>query len=205
MEKEIIYIDKKQSEFITKVAKEAMEENKKVKRSKKERIKEILKEAGFDPKKHYTASEKKKFTRIVKNKLFTKPTLVTLTDDQLKDRCKQRVIAKKTRFEALPYARLPIKVGKQRGATAAELSVKEVPKERKFRYSIQRKKEGDSMRTYDFLTDNFNAKTNEEAKKKAAKLAKKYIKDTSFAGITVQDIEGDNNITYYTRNKLLAA
>lgn len=176
MEK-VIYIDKRQKEFTTKIAKEAMEENKRIKQSKKDRIKEILKEAGFDPKKRYTASEKRKFTRIVKNKLFTKSVPVTLTDEQ----CKER------------------------GATAAELSVKEEPKERKFRYSIQRKREGDSMRTYDFLTDNFIAKTNEEAKKKAAKLAKKYVKDTSFAGITVQDIEGDNNITYYTRNKLLAA
>lgn len=204
MEK-VIYIDKRQKEFTTKVAKEAMEENKRIKQSKKDRIKEILKEAGFDPKERYTASEKRKFTRIVKNKLFTKSVPVTLTDEQCKERCKQRVIAKKARLDALPYARLEIKPGKQRGATAAELSVKEEPKERKFRYSIQRKREGDSMRTYDFLTDNFIAKTNEEAKKKAAKLAKKYVKDTSFAGITVQDIEGDNNITYYTRNKLLAA
>lgn len=47
-----------------------MEENKAIKQSKKERIKNILMKAGYDPTIHYTRKEKKKFTRIVKKTLF---------------------------------------------------------------------------------------------------------------------------------------
>ena len=56
----------------TEIAKNAIEENKAIKQSKKERIKNILMKAGYDPTIHYTRKEKKKFTRIVKNSLFTK-------------------------------------------------------------------------------------------------------------------------------------
>jgi sulfatase maturation enzyme AslB (radical SAM superfamily) len=54
------------------IAKNAIEENKAIKQSKKERIKNILMKAGYDPTIHYTRKEKKKFTRMVKNSLFTK-------------------------------------------------------------------------------------------------------------------------------------
>lgn len=153
----------------TEIAKNAMEENKAIKQSKKELIKNILMKAGYDPTIHYTRKEKKKFTRIVK------------------------------------YKPLPIKAGKQKGFTAAELAVKEKPKERKFKYVINRRRSDDDKRTYDFKTDYFVASTREEAKKKAAKEAKQYRNDSSFAGITVQDIEGDNNIIYYDGKSLLAA
>lgn len=55
-----------------------------------------------------------------------------------------------------------------------------------------------------FATGNFEASTRDEAKSKAAKLAKvqeRYIIHRS----NRKDIEGDNSITYYSRNKLLAA
>ena len=69
MEK-VIYIDKHQAEYTTKIATESRNENKNAKLSKKERIKQILKEAGYDPTIKYTNKEKRKFTCIVKNKLF---------------------------------------------------------------------------------------------------------------------------------------
>ena len=97
------------------------------------------------------------------------------------------------------------KKGKQMAPSAAELSVKEKPNKRNFQYAIQRKCSDNDMKVYDFATGNFEASTRDEAKNKAAKLAKKYKKDTSFTGVTVKDIEGDNSITYYSRNKLLAA
>ena len=69
--------NKKQSEYTTKVAKDAMNENKSIKQSKKELIKNILMKAGYDPTIRYTRKEKKHFTRIVKNNMFTKPKGVT--------------------------------------------------------------------------------------------------------------------------------
>ena len=85
MEK-VIYIDKRQAEYTTKIATESRNENKNAKLSKKERIKQILKEAGYDPTIKYTSKEKRKFTCIVKNKLFEKPKPVTLTKEQIKER-----------------------------------------------------------------------------------------------------------------------
>lgn len=111
----------------------------------------------------------------------------------------------KEAMEALKYKPLPIKAGKQKGFTAAELAVKEKPKERKFKYTINRRRSDDDKRTYDFKTDYLVASTRDGAKKKVAKEAKQYRNDSSFAGITVQDIEGDNNIIYYDGKSLLAA
>ena len=69
--------NKKQSEYTTKVAKDAMNENKSIKQSKKELIKNILMKAGYDPTIRYTRKEKKHFTRIVKNNMFSKPNAIT--------------------------------------------------------------------------------------------------------------------------------
>lgn len=190
----------------TVIAKNAIEENKAIKQSKKERIKNILMKAGYDPTIHYTRKEKKKFTRIVKNSLFDKsPKPKEHTKAEWKELFIQQKAAKEARMEALKYKPLPIKAGKQKGFTAAELAVKEKPKERKFKYTINRRRSDDDKRTYDFKTDYFTASTRDEAKKKVAKEAKQYRNDSSFAGITVQDIEGDNNIIYYDGKSLLAA
>ncbi|MFR7489144.1 MAG: hypothetical protein ACLUUE_00340 [Romboutsia timonensis] len=190
----------------TVIAKNAIEENKAIKQSKKERIKNILMKAGYDPTIHYTRKEKKKFTRIVKNSLFDKsPKPKERTKAEWKELFIQQKAAKEARMEALKYKPLPIKAGKQKGFTAAELAVKEKPKERKFKYTINRRRSDDDKRTYDFKTDYFTASTRDEAKKKVAKEAKQYRNDSSFAGITVQDIEGDNNIIYYDGKSLLAA
>lgn len=205
----IKWADKKQSEYTTKVAKAAMDENKSVKQSKKELVKGILMKAGYDPTIRYTRKEKRKFTRIVKNNLFVKPKSVTLTTEQIKEKIKTDKLAKKemqAKFEeSVRNNPLPVVPGKQRGATAAELSVKEKPNKRNFQYAIQRKCSDNDMKVYDFATGNFEASTRDEAKSKATRLAKKYEKDTSFTGVTIKDIEGDNSITYYSRNKLLAA
>ena len=201
--------NKKQSEYTTKVAKDAMNENKSIKQSKKELIKNILMKAGYDPTIRYTRKEKKHFTRIVKNNMFTKPKGVTLTTEQIKEKIKADKLAKKSmqaKFdESVRNNPLTPKKGKQMVPSAAELSVKEKPNKRNFQYAIQRKCSDNDMKVYDFATGNFEASTRDEAKNKAAKLAKKYKKDTSFTGVTVKDIEGDNSITYYSRNKLLAA
>lgn len=173
----------------TEIAKNAIEENKAIKQSKKERIKNILMKAG-----------------IVKNSLFTKsPKPKERSKAEWKELFTQQKAAKEARMGALKYKPLPIKAGKQKGFTAAELAVKEKPKERKFKYVINRRRSDDDKRTYDFKTDYFVASTREGAKKKAAKEAKQYRNDSSFAGITVQDIEGDNNIIYYDGKSLLAA
>lgn len=200
---------KHQKNYITSQAENAMKENKKIKQSKKDQIKKILMDAGFDPKKHYTRKEKNKFTRIVKNKLFTKAVTPSFTEESIRKIIKEKNIAKKIRQDKLPYVPLfkplPVVFGKQRNPSVAEINKKETPKDRKFKYVVQRRRSDDPMRCYDFLTDYFNAKTSEEAKKKASKIAKKYIKDTSFTGITVKDIEGTNDIIYYDGKALIAA
>lgn len=197
------YNRRKQSEYTTKVAKEAIEENKKIKQSKKDRIKEILKEAGYDPKTKYTSKQKRAFTRIVKNKLFTKPKLVTLTEDEIKKRFQLEAVEKKLRFDARLYEPLPIKAGKQRPVSAEEASKKEKPNKREFRYVVQRKRSDDPMRCYDYETNYFKAETREAAKKKAMKIAKKYEKDELFTGVVVKDINGDNSHTYYSGKYLI--
>lgn len=52
--------------------------------------------AGYDPTIRYTRKEKKHFTRIVKNNMFTKPKGVTLTTEQIKEKIKADKLAKKS-------------------------------------------------------------------------------------------------------------
>ena len=68
---------KRQKDYQTKMAQNAMSDNHKAGLLKKKLIREILKEAGYDPTIRYTRKEKKKFTRAVKNKLFVKSKLVS--------------------------------------------------------------------------------------------------------------------------------
>lgn len=197
--------NKKQSEYTTDIAKKAMADNKSAKQSKKELIKKILMEAGYESTVHYTRKEKKHFTRIVKNKLFTKSTPPKqLSKEEYKKKFAEERAAKKVKLDNLPHAQLPVIKGKQRPISAAEAVKKEKPNERKFRFVVNRKSDENPNKVYDFLTDYFDASTRNEAKSKATKIAKKYKKDTSFAGITVQDINGDNSITYYSRKALAA-
>lgn len=203
MEK-VIYIDKRQAEYTTKVATESRNENKNAKLSKKERIKQILKEAGYDPTNKYTSKEKRKFTRIVKNKLFEKPKPVTLTKEQIKERIRIKQGLREQLLKERKHISEFVNKKIQKGYTAAELSVKEKTDIRTFQYVVQKKSEDNPQRDYDFLTDYFKASSREDAKNKAMKIAKKYADNDDVTGIRIQDSK-DNNIIYYTKSKLLAA
>lgn len=203
MEK-VIYIDKRQAEYTTKIATESRNENKNAKLSKKERIKQILKEAGYDPTIKYTSKEKRKFTRIVKNKLFEKPKPVTLTKEQIKERIRIKQGLREQLLKERKHISEFVNKKIQKGYTAAELSVKEKTDTRTFQYVVQKKSEDNPQRDYDFLTDYFKASSREDAKNKVMKIAKKYADNDDITGIRIQDSK-DNNIIYYTKSKLLAA
>lgn len=203
MEK-VIYIDKRQAEYTTKIATESRNENKNAKLSKKERIKQILKEAGYDPTIKYTSKEKRKFTRIVKNKLFEKPKPVTLTKEQIKEHIRIKQGLREQLLKERKHISEFVNKKIQKGYTAAELSVKEKTDIRTFQYVVQKKSEDNPQRDYDFLTDYFKASSREDAKNKAMKIAKKYADNDDVTGIRIQDSK-DNNIIYYTKSKLLAA
>ena len=203
MEK-VIYIDKRQAEYTTKIATESRNENKNAKLSKKERIKQILKEAGYDPTIKCTSKEKRKFTRIVKNKLFEKPKPVTLTKEQIKERIRIKQGLREQLLKERKHISEFVNKKIQKGYTAAELSVKEKTDIRTFQYVVQKKSEDNPQRDYDFLTDYFKASSREDAKNKAMKIAKKYADNDDVTGIRIQDSK-DNNIIYYTKSKLLAA
>lgn len=203
MEK-VIYIDKRQAEYTTKIATESRNENKNAKLSKKERIKQILKEAGYDPTIKYTSKEKRKFTHIVKNKLFEKPKPVTLTKEQIKERIRIKQGLREQLLKERKHISEFVNKKIQKGYTAAELSVKEKTDIRTFQYVVQKKSEDNPQRDYDFLTDYFKASSREDAKNKAMKIAKKYADNDDVTGIRIQDSK-DNNIIYYTKSKLLAA
>lgn len=203
MEK-VIYIDKRQAEYTTKIATESRNENKNAKLSKKERIKQILKEAGYDPTIKYTSKVKRKFTRIVKNKLFEKPKPVTLTKEQIKERIRIKQGLREQLLKERKHISEFVNKKIQKGYTAAELSVKEKTDIRTFQYVVQKKSEDNPQRDYDFLTDYFKASSREDAKNKAMKIAKKYADNDDVTGIRIQDSK-DNNIIYYTKSKLLAA
>lgn len=156
----------------SKEAIQARSDNRLAKDNKKNRIKTILKEIGYDPTINYTRKEKKKFTRTVKAKLYAKPTKPWNKEEAMK-RAEIRAKAKKERLAALPHineikkqmeAILPPKIktgnkpivrneryikyvkqklGYQVLRTAAELQLNEKGKNRKFIYSISRVKEED--------------------------------------------------------------
>lgn len=75
---------------------------------------------------------------------------------------------------------------------------------RKFRYVVQNQSEDNPMKSTDFYTDYLDANDKEEAFSKVKVLAKKYENNDKFTGITVEDLS-NNNWTYYTKSKLLAA
>lgn len=160
-----------QKSYTTDIGKNARQENKTAKQAKKDRIKQILASAGFDPTIKYTRKEKKKFTRTVKKNLFAKKEVVIPSEEEVNKRKFKYVIQRKRSEKIVPAVVQTI----------------------------------EDHRVYDFKTDYFEATSKEDAFKLAVKEAKKFEKDSSFTGVTVYDMEGDNSITYYTRSKLLAA
>ena len=196
----------KYKDTITEIGKAAITENKRIKREKKELIKSILMKAGYDPTIRYTRKEKKKFTRIVKNSFYSKPKQTTiLTDEQYKAKFKAEREAKKQTENQMRTIQLPVSKDKQRPISAEEFIKEETPKKRKFRCIINRQSDENPNKVYDFKTDYFEANTRKEAKIKALTILKEYERDTSFRGVTVHDINGDNSIIYYTRDNLKAA
>lgn len=212
----------RQKDYTTPIAKQAIQEIHNVKSSKKEFIKNILSKAGYDNTISYTRKEKKRFTRAVKKAWCNKISKQTkLTTEEAKARIgthaerKQRKIEKYNKITYYKDALItpPNKKGVQRPVSVTELvniRNNEKPKKRKFTYVINRvreadmklKEEGLPYRNYDFLTDYFEEETIKKAEKKIGQIAKKYLKDTSFTGITLKDPDGENLTTYYSLDKL---
>lgn len=213
----------RQKDYTTPIAKQAIQEIHNVKSSKKEFIKNVLSKAGYDNTISYTRKEKKRFTRAVKkawcNAVTSKQT--KLTTEEAKARIGTRAERKQQKIEKynkLPYYKdalitPPNKKGVQRPVSVTELvniRNNEKPNKRKFTYVINRvreadmklKEEGRPYRNYDFLTDYFEEETIKKAEKKIGQIAKKYLKDTSFTGITLKDPDGENLTTYYSLDKL---
>ena len=185
-------------------------------------LKNILSKAGYDNTISYTRKEKKRFTRAVKKAWCNKISKQTkLTTEEAKARIgthaerKQRKIEKYNKITYYKDALItpPNKKGVQRPVSVTELvniRNNEKPKKRKFTYVINRvreadmklKEEGLPYRNYDFLTDYFEEETIKKAEKKIGQIAKKYLKDTSFTGITLKDPDGENLTTYYSLDKL---
>lgn len=211
---------KNNKQVITDIAKETQKEYHIVANSKKERIKQILQSKGYDPTIKYTRKEKKRFTRAVKNNLFSNEPidLTTIVKRKYYDRKRLKVeyLLKKgissTPHADMVNAALAIKNSKNsktKSMSATEMN-HEKPNKRKFTYVINRVCEADinskktnlPYKTYDFLTDYFEAETVQSAERKAANLVKKYLKDESFAGVTLKDPEGTNFVTYLTPEKV---
>lgn len=210
--------NKSNKQAMTDIAKETQKEYHIVANSKKERIKQILQSVNYDPTIKYTRKEKKRFTRAVKNNLFSSKSidLTTIVKRKYYNREKLKVeyLLKKdvllTPHADMVNAALAINNSKQtRSLSATEINHEKANK-RKFTYVINRVCEADinskksnlPYKTYDFLTDYFEAETVKSAEIKAAKLSKKYLKDESFAGVTLKDPEGTNFVTYLTPEKV---
>lgn len=210
--------NKSNKQAMTDIAKETQKEYHIVANSKKERIKQILQSVNYDPTIKYTRKEKKRFTRAVKNNLFSSKSidLTTIVKRKCYNREKLKVeyLLKKgislTPHANMVNAALAIDNSKQtRSLSATEINNEKANK-RKFTYVINRVCEADinskksnlPYKTYDFLTDYFEAETVKSAERKAAELSKKYLKDESFAGVTLKDPEGTNFVTYLTPEKV---
>ena len=210
--------NKNNKQAMTDIAKETQKEYHIVANSKKERIKQILQSVSYDPTIKYTRKEKKRFTRAVKNNLFSSKSIDSTTIVKRKyynrERLKVEYLLKKgislTPHADMVNAALAIDNSKKtRSLSATEINNEKANK-RKFTYIINRVCEADinskksnlPYKTYDFLTDYFEAETVKSAERKAAELSKKYLKDESFAGVTLKDPEGTNFITYLTPEKV---
>lgn len=194
----------KQESYTTKIAKSSMEENKTTRQAKKERIKQILAGAGFDPTIHYTRKEKKRFTRLVKKNLFVQPKSVTLTKEECKVRFKQEKESKAELLASRPHIDT-IKAMLKNLIKTSKAIQQDKKNTRKFRYVVQRQSEQNPMKDTDFLTDFLEATSEEDALSKAKVIAKeKYAKDNKFSGMRIEDLT-NKNIICYPKSTLLAA
>lgn len=91
-----------QKSYTTDIGKNARQANKTAKQAKKDRIKQILASAGFDPTIKYTRKEKKKFTRTVKKNLFVKKEVTTPSKKEANKRKFKYVIQRKRSEKIVP-------------------------------------------------------------------------------------------------------
>ena len=213
--------DLRQSEYITDIAKEAMIENAKIKKSNKERISNILQSLNYNPKIHYTRKEKKAFTRKIKAIEFPKKKPIVLTQEEYKEKFAKQKAAKLERLESRKHiseillenkkfydnikkfysAKERNNIDKEKIANAVEefLTSNNTEKnnnddnKKKFRYIVQRKSEDNPIKEVDFMTDYIYATTMDEAKKIIKDKATEYKKsDDKFSGIRLIQLK-DNN------------
>lgn len=212
-----------QKDYTTEDSKRAAKEIHKASIEKKKFIDKVLAEVGYDSTINYTRKQKKRFTRAVK-KAWSKTLSrepAKLTTEQVKAKIsthKERKQQKRDKYANLPYYKdavitPPNVKGKQRPLSASELvdiRDNEKPNKRKFCYTVDRVVEADiearakgaTFKTYAFLTSYFEEETVKKAEKKLSSIAKKYMKDDTFTGITLKDPDGENITTYYTMDKL---
>lgn len=211
--------DLRQSEYITDIAKEAMIENAKIKKSNKDRIHSILQSLNYDPTiPRYTRKEKKAFTRKIKAIEFPEKKPVVLTKEEYKELFAKQKAEKLKRLETRKhisevllenkalYDSMKKFVNKNgnknidkdfiKDAVADFLSTKEEKdseNKKKFRYVIQRKSEDNPIKEVDFMTDYIYADTMDDAKKIVKDKATEYKKsDDKFSGIRLIELKGDN-------------
>lgn len=193
----------KQKSYTTEVGKNSRQENKTAKQAKKELIKQILASAGFEPTVHYTRKEKKKFTRLIRKRLFVQPKPVNLTDEEIKVRFQREKEHKAELLANRPHIN-EVKASVLEFLKKGREVLNNKKNIRKFRYVVQNQSEDNPMKSTDFYTDYLDANDKEEAFSKVKVLAKKYENNDKFTGITVEDLS-NNNWIYYTKSKLLAA
>lgn len=213
--------DLRQSEYITDIAKEAMIENAKIKKSNKDRIHSILQSLNYDPTiPRYTRKEKKAFTRKIKAIEFPEKKPVVLTKEEYKELFAKQKAEKLERLGARKhisevllenkalYDSMKKFVNKNgnknidkdfiKDALADFLSTKEEKNnnnenKKKFRYVVQRKSEDNPIKEVDFMTDYIYADTMDDAKKIIKDKAIEYKKsDDKFSGIRLIQLK-DNN------------
>lgn len=189
--------------YCTELGKKARQENKTAKQTKKELIKQILASAGFEPTVHYTRREKKKFTRLIKKRLFVQPKPVNLTNEEIKIRFQREKERKAELLVSRPHIN-EVNTSVLEFLKKGREILNNKKNNSKFRYVIQNQSEDNPIKDIDFLTDYVEASTREEALTKVKDIAKKYVNNKKFTGMRIEDTV-DNNSIYYPKSTLLAA
>lgn len=194
-----------QKSYTTDIGKNARQANKTAKQAKKDRIKQILASAGFDPTIKYTRKEKKKFTRRIKNLLFVQPKPVNLTDKEIKMRF---VAEKKRKAELLAGRPHKNEIEALMTGFLGEKREKSLQKEsKKYRYIIKQQSKEAPQKEIDFLTDYVTAKNETEAVEVAKSKFRSVYKNSedkdSLTGLSVIQLD-TNQSSYYPKDTILS-
>lgn len=180
---EFISWSKKNHIQYTDIAKRAVEENKRIKLEYKNSIKALLQKCGYDPKKHYTRKEKKRFSSFIKKNLYTNHTSNLIKNlDKEKHKGKQCCGLKRISIKTDKSKTISIEKEKVPVALVVDMYCKDNPE-----------------RTYEFYTTYSTISYKEERENEAAKLANKYKNNDKFAGITVKNMQ-TNECSYFTKD-----